>query len=114
MRLARLRVSQQLVLELRQLVGAVANELELAVDVAERLAEQLAAALGVDVVATQLRAHLGARLLGAEQRLELVERHAEQLFQADQLAQTLDLGVGVQAVRPAGLAGASGSRPISS
>ena len=43
----------------------MAHELELAVDVAERLAQELAAALGVDVLALQLRAHLGARLLGA-------------------------------------------------
>ncbi len=63
--LARLR---QLVLELRELADALADELELAVDVAERLLEQLAAALWVDVVAAQLGAHLGARLLGGEQR----------------------------------------------
>ena len=52
-------------LELGELAGAVADQLQLAVDVAERLVQQLAAALGVDVVALQLSAHLGTRLLGA-------------------------------------------------
>src|SRR5262249_36623206 len=56
----------ELVLELRELDGAVAHELELTVDVAERLHEQLAAAVRVDILAAQLRAHLRARLLGAK------------------------------------------------
>ena len=90
----------QLVLQPRELAGAVAHELELAVDVPERLAEQLAAALGVDVLAAQLRAHLGARLLGGEQRLQLLQRDAEQVFQAHHLAQALDLGVAVEAMAP--------------
>ena len=77
--------------------------------------EQLAAALGVDVLAAQLRAHLRARLLGGEQRLELLERDAEQVLQAHHLAQALDLGLGVDAVAArTGRAGASGSSPISS
>src|SRR5580692_10433876 len=63
----------QLLLELRQLGGAVLDELQLAVDVAERLFQELLAALGVDVFATQLRAYNRAGLLGREQRLELVE-----------------------------------------
>ena len=65
LRRARLRVSDSSCSQPRQLGGAVAHELELAVDVAERLVEQLAAARRVDVLAAQLRAHLGARLLGA-------------------------------------------------
>ena len=77
----------------------MAHELELAVDVAERLAEQLAPPAGIDVVAAQLRAHLRARLLGGEQRLQLLQRDAEQVLQAHHLAQPLDLGVRVEAVR---------------
>ena len=70
--------------------------------------------VGVDVLAAQLRAHLRPCLLGCLQRLELLQRHAEQVFQAHHLAQALDLGVGVEAVTAGGSRGASGSRPISS
>src|ERR1700691_3630027 len=90
----------ELALELGEFAGAVLDELELAVDVAEGLLEQRAAALGVDVVAAQLGAHRGAGLLGGEQRLELLERDAEQALEAHHLAQALDLGLGVGAVLP--------------
>src|ERR1700761_9681719 len=88
----------QLGFELGELAGAMAYELELAVEVAERFAEQLAAAHRIDVLALQLSAHVGARLLDAEQRLELLEGDAEQLFQTHHVAQPLDLGVGVEAM----------------
>ena len=44
--------------------------------------------------ATQRR----ARLLGLHERLQLVERDPEQLAQTDQLLETLDVGVAVDAV----------------
>src|ERR1700683_2224785 len=76
----------------------MAHELELAIDMAERLDQQLAPAGGVDVVAAQLRAHLRAGLLGGEQRLELVERDAEQVLEAHDLGDALHLLVRVQAM----------------
>jgi hypothetical protein len=63
----------------------VLDELELAVDMAERLGQQLAAALGMDVVTTQLRTYGRAGLLGGEQVLELVKRDSEKLLQAHHL-----------------------------
>ncbi len=48
---------------------------------------------GSHVVAAQLRAHLGAGLLGGEQRLELLEGDPEEALQAHHLAQALDLVV---------------------
>ena len=61
-----------------------------------------------------LGAQRGARLLGLEQLLELVERDAEQLLQAQRVAQALDVALAVDAVA-AGLAVAlAGSSPISS
>src|ERR1700689_730497 len=76
----------------------MANERQLAVDMAERLDQQLAPAGGVDVVAAQLRAPLRAGLLGGEQRLELVERDAEQVLEAHDLRDALHLLVRVQAM----------------
>ena len=73
--------------------------------------------LGVDVLAAQLGAHLGARLLGGEQRLELLEGDAEQVLQAHHLAQPLDLGLRVEAVlarRAAPAPRAAGRSPRSS
>ncbi len=90
--LVRLR---QLRFQARQLRGAAADELELTVEMAEGLAQELTAALGVDIVSPQLGADRGAGVLGGEQRLELLERYPEQLFQAQHLAQALDLGLGV-------------------
>jgi hypothetical protein len=88
------------VLELRELGGAVADELELALDVAVGLGEQRPAALRVDVLAAQLGANLGTGVLGGEQFLQLLHGHAEELFQAHHLAQPLDLLVAVDAVAP--------------
>src|SRR6267378_4216864 len=76
----------------------MADQLELSVDVPERLGEQLATALGIDVVTTQLGAHLRAGLLGSQERLELLERDAEQVLQAHDLPDSLHLGLGVDAV----------------
>ena len=53
---------------------AMLDELELAVDVPERLLQQLTAALWFDVLAPQLGAHRGAGLLGGEQRPQLLQR----------------------------------------
>ena len=81
----------------------------------ERLAEQLAQALGVDVVSPQLGADRGPCILGGEQRLRWIERYPEQVLQAHHLAQALDLVLGVQAVltrHPRGCLGRS--MPISS
>src|SRR6185312_473897 len=88
----------ELVLESRELAGAVTHERELAVDVPERLLEQLAAAVGVDIVSAQLRAHLRPRLLGAEHGLELLERQSKQVFEAHHLPQSLDIGIVIDAV----------------
>ena len=67
---------------------AAAHQLELAVDVAERLLEDLAAAAGARVALAPLGAQRGARLLGLEQRLELVEAEAEQLLEAEGVAES--------------------------
>ena len=60
-------------LELGQLSGAVAHELELAIDMAEGLLQELALTRGFDVRAAQLCAHLRAGLLGGEQGLQLLQ-----------------------------------------
>ena len=58
--------------------------------------------VGVDVLAAQLGAHGRARLLGGQQRPEFLQRQAEQLFQAHDLAQPFDLLGGVGAVGSGG------------
>ena len=65
--------------------AAAADQLELAVDVPERLLEDLAAAALVGVALAPLGAQLGAGLLGLEQRLQLVEAEAEQLLEAQRV-----------------------------
>src|SRR3954452_4305579 len=92
----------ELGLEPGDLVAAVADELELAVEVAQRLGEDLAAARGI-VDGAELAPQRRPRLLGLDQLLELLERDAEKLAQAQQLAQALDVLVAVGAV-PAALA----------
>ena len=80
----------------------------------ERLLEDLAAAVLVGVALAPLGAQRGAGLLGLEQRLELLEAEAEQLLEAQGVAEALDVGLVVGAVA-AGLAlAAAGSSPISS
>src|SRR3954471_21038397 len=78
--------------------AAGAHQLELALDVAERLLEDLAATALVRVALEPLGAQRGARLLGLEQRLELVEAEAEQLLEAQGVAEALDVGLVVCAV----------------
>ena len=63
-------------------LAAAADQLELAVDVPERLLEDLAAAVLAGIALAPLGAQLGAGLLGLEQRLQLVEAEAEQLLEA--------------------------------
>src|SRR4051794_10684854 len=92
----------QLGLEPGDLVAAVADELELPVQVAQRLGEDLAAARRV-VDSAELAPQRRAGLLRLDQLLELLERDAEQLAQAQQLAQALHVLVAVGAV-PAALA----------
>ena len=51
----------------------MADERQLALDMAEGLIQELPTAIAVDVLTAQLGAHLGARLLGGQQRLELLQ-----------------------------------------
>src|ERR1700684_1808167 len=100
----------QLIAQLGQLGGTVLYQLELAIDVTERLLQELAAALWMDVIALQLGAYGRASILGGEQVLELVECHAEQLLQAYDLAQALDLGLRVEPMSTRGTLGRTGEQ----
>src|SRR5207253_4154050 len=87
----------ELLLEALEREPARAHELELRRDVVQRLVQDLGttAAGGAGV---PLAAQRGARVLGLDDRLQLLERHAEQLAQADQLEEALDVLVHVAAV----------------
>ena len=88
----------QLVFELGDLGTTPREQVELAVDVPERLVEDLAAAVVARVAVVPLLAQHAARLLDFEQLLELVEADAEQRLEPQRLAQALDVGVGVEAM----------------
>ena len=62
----------------------------------------------------ELAAQLGARGLGLEQPRQLLERQAQQVAKADDLADALDVGLGVEAMLPWARSAAPGSNPISS
>ena len=72
-------------------------------------------ALGRGLGLLILAAKIGARALGLEQLRELLERQAEQVTEADDLPDPLDVGLGVAAVLALACARAAPpSRPISS
>src|SRR5207248_10510608 len=81
-----------------ELLLAAPDELELRLDVRKCRLED-AEPLGVRLRHLEALAQRGARLFRLEQLLELVEREVEQVAQPRQLADALDVDVGVQAVR---------------
>ena len=88
------------------------EQVELALDVAERLVEDLAAAVAVGVAVVPLLAQHAACLLDLEQLLQLVEADAEERLEPQRLAQALDVGVGVEAMAPGlALLAAAGQQP---
>src|SRR6266516_1082857 len=95
----------ELSLEGADLVAPAPDELELAVDVADRLGEDLAPAGGVVHSLAPFAPQRRPRALDARQLAELLERHAEQILEAQELAEALDVIALVEAVR-AGLAAA--------
>src|ERR1035437_4740354 len=101
----------ELALEAGELGCAVAHELELAVDVTQRLREQLAPTVLRDVLTAQLGAHLRAGVLGGQERLQLIEADAQQILQAHHVAQALELGLGVDAMPARGALQRLGDQP---
>src|SRR5581483_10132707 len=84
-------------LELAQLGEPAPDEVELRLEVGQRLLERGAPLLGFGgrvEAAPRVRPHL----FGHDHRPELVEREAEQVAQARDLAQALDVGLRVHAV----------------
>src|SRR3954454_18911702 len=86
---------RQLGLEPLELCLARAHELELVGDVLERLLQDLPLLGGVVGVLPAL-AQSGARGLGLDEPLQVVEREPEQVAQADQLPEPLDVLARVQ------------------
>ena len=100
-------------LERREGGPAVADQRELAVEVAGGLVEQALALGGLGRAAVAL-ADDRAGLLGLDEPAELVEREVEQLLELEDLAQPLDVGLGVAAVLAVGRSSEPGSSPTSS
>src|SRR3954447_15515545 len=94
-----LAARDQLALELLDRRAPRAQQAELALDVAERLVEDHPSAVLVHVTGVPLRPQRSASVLCLDQRLQLVERDAEQLLELQHLAQALDVGLVVGAVR---------------
>ena len=66
------------------------------------------------VAAVPLRAQRAARVLGLDDVAQLVERQAEQVLQAQDLREPLDVCLAVEPVAPASRSAVAGSRPSSS
>src|SRR3954469_3900503 len=92
---------RQALLELAERGAAIADQRELAVEVPGGVVEQ-ALALGRLGRAAVPLADEGPRLLGLDEPAELVEREVEQLLELEDLAQPLDVGLGVAAVLAVG------------
>src|SRR3954454_9744097 len=90
----------ELGLELLDRAAACAQQLELALDMAQGLVEDDPAPALVDVAGRPLGAQRRSRILRLDEGLELVERHTEQFLQLHHVAQALDIAVVVDAVRP--------------
>src|SRR4051794_23156405 len=99
----------QLALQALDLRAAAGDQRELALDMAEGLVEDLAAALRAGAGVVPLVAQRGAGLLRLEQVAQLLEADAEQLLEAQGLAQALDVVLAVEAMA-AGLALAAGAK----
>src|SRR5919197_1117608 len=89
----------QVPLERGDLIAAAANQLELAVDVADRLGEDLTPADRVVHPLAPFLAQRRAGALGARQLPKLLECHAEEVLEAEELAQTLDVVALIEAMR---------------
>src|SRR5215210_1846006 len=89
----------ELLLQRGDLVPAAADQFELAVDVSHRLVEDLAAADRLVDAASPLASQGSPGALGARQLTQLLERDAEQLLEAQQLAQPLHVRALVESVR---------------
>src|SRR5579884_274875 len=87
----------ELPFERHQLFEAPAHEPELRIDVGCCLLEQRAASFGV-LRRLQLSADLGPRRLGLDELGELLERETEEVLEAEDLVDALDVGVRVGAV----------------
>jgi hypothetical protein len=83
-----------------------ADERQLALEVPERLAQQALAVARI-LGPAELLAQGRARVLGGHELAQLVERDPENVLEAQDLAQALDVGLVVGPVAP-------GSSPISS
>src|SRR3954452_437946 len=92
-------LGEQLLLEALELAAAIADERELALDHGVGLEQDLAAALAV-VGAVELGAQLGAHVLGLDELAQLLKRRPQQVAQAQQLLEALDVGLLVDAMAP--------------
>src|SRR5204863_1489854 len=90
--------ARQVFLQSRQLLLPAMDQLQLAIEVPHRGLQQLLAPLRV-LRALELFADGRPRLLGGDQLAQLVERHPEQLLEPQDLAQPLDVGLRVLAMR---------------
>src|SRR5205807_6158432 len=103
---------RQLLLQAIKFLLPRPNQLELPRDMPKRLAEDVRARGGVGVLrAPPLRSKCRARIFGFDQLLELVERQPEQLLQAQDLLEPLDIRLVVEAMLAAAPLVASRQQP---
>src|SRR4051794_207407 len=75
------------------------DELQLPVEVPQRAPQQLRAPVRI-LGAAELLADRRARILGRHQLAQLLQRYAEQVLEAPDLAQPFDVRLAVLAMRP--------------
>ena len=104
----------ELALELDDRLAACAQQRELRLDVPARLVQDALALVGTVLALAERAAQAGARALGRDHRAQVVEREPEQLAQAHERVERLDVALVVRRCVPFAALSREGSSPTSS